>query len=142
MRSIELKTIVAATGQRLQDNVVTDTTSGWDSFLGAQRRVKRRNTVLLEKDAAPDLSYFSTTRLIQNPDKIYAQFPNAGRGVGVYIIDDSAVPTQRQSTANNVIKECIYALGSSPHKPDKSNHGNRLASKVGGIFLEWPRMPT
>lgn len=88
---------------------------------------------MLEKDASPDLSYISTPPLTQNPENTYAHFPNAGRGVRVYIIDDGAVPTLREFTANNVIKGYVYALGSSPHKSDMTNHGNCVASKVGGI---------
>lgn len=113
--------------------VVPDTTGRWNSFSGAQRRIQPRDTVLIETNASPDLSYISTPPLIQNPDNIYAQFADAGRGVRVYIIDDGAVPTLREFTANNVIKGYMYALGSNPYKAELTNHGNCVASKVGGF---------
>ena len=88
---------------------------------------------MLENDASSDFSYISTPRLIQNPNNVYAHIPNAGRGIRVYDIDDGAVPTLGEFTAHNVIKENIHALGSSPRKPDETNHGSCLASEVGGI---------
>ena len=113
--------------------VVPDTTGRWNSFSGARRRIKRRDAVVVDKDASPDLSYISTPRFIKTPGFMYARFSNAGKGVTVYIIDDGAVPTHREFTANNVIKGYLYGLGSLPKKAAETNHGNCIASKVGGV---------
>lgn len=113
--------------------VVPDTTGHWNSLSGTQRRLERRDSVVVVTEAPPDLSYISTPPHIMNPDHKYASFTNAGGGIRVFIVDDGAVPTHKEFTANNVIKGYIYALGSHPQKSDKTFHGNCLASKIGGI---------
>lgn len=113
--------------------VIPNTAGRWNRFSGTRRRIERRDTVVVQKDASPDLSYISTPRFTDNPDHIYARFSDSGRGVRVYIIDNGAVPTLKEFTTNNVIKGYIYGLGSLPKAPDKTSHGNCLASKVGGL---------
>lgn len=108
-------------------NVVPDTTGHW-------RSIERRDTVVVERDASPDLSYISTPPLTPNLDHKYAHFSNAGAGVRVYIIDSGADPTIREFTANKVIKGYMYGLGSRPKKAGSdTDHGTCMASKVGGI---------
>ena len=112
--------------------VVPDTTGQWNRVGGTRRRIERRDMVVIETNASPDLSYISTPQLTQNPGYKYARFSNAGKGVRVYIVDDGVVPTLQEFTANNVIKGYLYGLGSVPKASDKTNHGNCVASKVGG----------
>lgn len=114
-------------------DVVPDTTGQWNRFSGKRGRRERRDTVVVESDASPDLSYISTPPLTPNPESKYAHFSNSGSGVTVYIIDAGAVRTLRDFTTNNVIKGYIYALGAQPQKTDQNNHGSCIASKVGGF---------
>lgn len=115
------------------ETVVPNTTGRWRRFSGARRRRERRDSVLVVSKSPPDLSYISTPPLNANLNYKYAQFINSGRGVRLYIIDDGAVQTHKEFTVNKVIKGyIIYGLGSGPQNADQSNHGNCMASKVGG----------
>lgn len=78
-------------------NVVPNTAGRW------RGSIERRDAVVVERNASPDLSYISTPPLTSNPDYKYAHFSNAGAGVRVYIIDTGVDPTIREFTANNVI---------------------------------------
>ncbi|MCJ1464380.1 hypothetical protein MMC07_002993 [Pseudocyphellaria aurata] len=114
------------------DAVVPNTAGRWRRFAGARRRIERRDSVLVVSNSPPDLSYISTPPLTANPDRKYAQFSNSGRGVRVYIIDDGAVRNHKEFTVHKVIKGYLYGLGSKPQNADLTNHGNCVASKVGG----------
>lgn len=104
------------------DTIVRDNTGQLNGVSGTRRPVERRDIVMVEKDASPDLSYISTPQFIKNPEYKYARFTNAGSGVKVYIVDTGAVPTLKEFTTKSIIKRYMYGLGSFPKSADKTNH--------------------